>query len=86
MNYNFDFAVSATISAKVVEEMVKKVVEDQTGRKIKKITFKTKNVSNGGFRDDYTTTVFDGCTVDFDEPASKKKTPAHEDFSGGGYR
>lgn len=71
MNYNFDFAVSATVSAKVVEEMVKKVVEDQTGRKVKKITFKTKNVSSGGFRDDYTTTVFDGCVVDFDEPAKK---------------
>ncbi len=71
MAYNFDFAVSATVSAKVVEEMVKKVVEDQTGRKVKKITFKTKNVSSGYQRDDYSTTVFDGCTVDFDDAAER---------------
>lgn len=69
MTYNFDFAVSATISATVVEEMITKVVEQQTGRKVKKVTFKTKNVG-GGFRDDHTT-VFDGCVVDFDEVAER---------------
>lgn len=68
MSYNFDFAVSATISVKVVEEMIKKVVEDQTGRKVKKITFKTKE-TGGGFGNDYSIS-FDGCTVDFDEKAS----------------
>jgi hypothetical protein len=87
MNYNFDFAVSATISAKVVEEMVKKIVEDQTGRKVKKITFKTKEVSSGGYRDDYSTTVFDGCTVDFiDEATVTTKKRFDHDFSNGGLR
>ena len=66
MSYNFNFAVSATINAKTVEEMVKKVVEEQTGRKVKSITFKTKNVYSGYGRDEYSSSVFDGCTVDFE--------------------
>lgn len=66
MNYNFNLAVSATVSAKVVEEMVKKIVEEQTGRKVKNITFKTKNEYSGYGRDEYTSSVFDGCVVNFE--------------------
>lgn len=63
MNYNFDFAVSATISQKIVEEMVKKIVEEQTGRKVKSISF---GVTAQSDRDDrYTTYVPNGCTVTF---------------------
>ena len=63
--YKFDFAVSAAISAKVVEEMIKKVVEEQTGKKVDRIEMKVRSVSKGFQRDEYTETVFDGATVYF---------------------
>lgn len=61
--YNFDFAVSATISDKVVEEMVRKMVEEQTGRKVATVIFKHRE--SGGYMDRGSFTVFDGCTVTF---------------------
>lgn len=66
MTYNFDFAVSAQISSKVVEEMIKKVVEEQTGKKVARVEMKTRSVTKGFQRDEYTETVFDGCTVFFE--------------------
>jgi hypothetical protein len=64
--YNFDFAVSATISAKVVEEMIKKVVEEQTGKKVASIQLKMRSITKGMQRDEYTETVFDSATVFFE--------------------
>jgi hypothetical protein len=63
--YNFDFAVSATISEQVVKEMITKVVEEQTGKKVDKIEMKMRSVTKGWQRDEYTETVFDGVTVYF---------------------
>ena len=82
MPYNFDFAVSATISAKVVEEMIKKVVEEQTGKKVTSIELKMRSVSKGLPRDEYTETVFDGATVFFEneKAAPKPKTKSGADF------
>lgn len=74
MNYNFDFAVSATISAKVVEEMIKKVVEEQTGKKVARIEMKLQSVSKGFQRDEYTETAFNGCTVYFENEKSSTDT------------
>lgn len=68
--YNFDFAVSATISAKVVEEMIKKVVEEQTGKKVARIEMKVQSVTKGFQRDEYTETAFNGCTVYFENEKS----------------
>lgn len=65
MNYNFDFAVSANISAKVVEQMIKKVVEEQTGKTVDRIEIKMRSISKGVMRDEYTETVFEGATVFF---------------------
>lgn len=71
--YNFDFAVSATISAKVVEEMIAKVVTEQTGKKVKKISMTVRSVSRGIGPMESTESVFDGCTVYFEnEPATTK--------------
>ena len=64
--YNFDFAVSAKISEKVVKEMITKVVEEQTGKKVSKIEMNMRNVTKGWQRDEYTETVFDGVTVYFE--------------------
>lgn len=64
--YNFDFAVSAKISPKVVEEMIKKVVEEQTGKTVKSIKLEMRSITKGSQRDEYTETVFDGATVFFE--------------------
>lgn len=72
--YNFDFAVSAKISPQVVQEMLKKVVEEQTGKKVTSIKLEMRSVSKGVMRDEYTETVFDGATVIFEnEPAQKNQ-------------
>lgn len=64
--YNFDFAVSAKISEQVVKEMITKVVEEQTGKKVSKIDMNMRSVTKGFQRDEYTETVFDGVTVYFE--------------------
>jgi hypothetical protein len=64
--YNFDFAVSAKISPKVVEEMIKSIVEQQTGKRVKTIKLEMRSVTKGSQRDEYTETVFDGATVFFE--------------------
>lgn len=68
--YNFDFAVSAKISPKVVEEMIKSVVEEQTGKRVKTIKLEMRSVTKGNQRDEYTETVFDGATVFFENEQS----------------
>jgi hypothetical protein len=71
MNYKFDFAVSAVVSAKVVEEMVRKVVEEQTGKKVTKVSMKVSALSRGMGPNENTEHVFDGCTVYFEnEPVT----------------
>ena len=70
-NYNFDFAVSAKISPKVVEEMIKKVVEEQTGKKVASIKLEVKNVLKGHQMNEYNETVFEGATVFFESEAVK---------------
>ena len=76
MTYNFEFAVSAQVSAKVAEEMIKKVVEQQTGKKVVSIEMKMRSVTKGHQRDEYTETIFDGCTVFFEseKAVAKPKT------------
>jgi hypothetical protein len=65
MPYNFEFAVSAQISERVVKEMVTKVVEEQTGKKVSSIDIKLRTVTKGIGPSESTETVFDGCTVYF---------------------
>lgn len=60
----FNFAISARISDETVKEMIKQSVEKQTGRKVTNVTFHTR--SECDYMDRYSTTVFDGCTVEFD--------------------
>ena len=82
MKYNFEFAVSAQVSAKIVEEMVKKVVEEQTGKKVKKIDMKMAKVSKGFGPTESTETVFDGCTVYFENEvtAAASKTFTQDSY------
>ena len=62
MTYDFDIAMSATLSEKVVHEMVIKTVEEQTGKKVTKIVV------------NYDGTKFDGYQVFFDPESTKPKT------------
>ena len=68
--YNFDFAVSAKISAKVVEEMIAKVVTEQTGKKVASVKLEVKNVLKGSQMNEYNETVFEGATVFFENEKS----------------
>lgn len=80
--YNFDFAVSAKISPKVVEEMIKKVVEEQTGKRVASVKLEVKNVLKGQQMNEYNETVFEGATVFFENEKMKtgSKTFAKDTF------
>jgi len=65
MSYNFEFAVSAQISERVVKEMITRVVEEQTGKKVASLEMKFRNVTKGVGPSETTERVFDGCTVFF---------------------
>ena len=66
MAYNFNFDVSAQISAKTVEDMIKKVVEEQTGKKAARVELKMRSVTKGMGPSEHTETIFDGATVYFE--------------------
>lgn len=80
--YNFEFAVSAQISTKVVEEMVRKVVEDQTGKKVKKVDVKMGRISKGFGPSESIETVFEGYTVYFEN----EQTATTEHFKEDNYK
>ena len=65
MSYNFEFSVSAQISERVVKEMITRVVEEQTGKKVANLEMKFRNVTKGIGPNESTERVFDGCTVVF---------------------
>lgn len=64
--YNFDFAMSAQISAKVVEEIIKNTVEQQTGKKVASIRVNTQTVTRGMGITEHDVTEFAGVTVYFE--------------------
>lgn len=68
--YNFDFAMSAQISAKVVEEMIKNTVEAQTGKKVASVRIDTRTVTRGIGVSEVDVTEFAGATVYFEKEAA----------------
>lgn len=68
--YNFDFAMSAQISAKVVEEMIKNTVEAQTGKKVASVRIDTRTVTRGIGVSEVGVTEFAGATVYFEKEAA----------------
>lgn len=68
--YNFDFAMSAQISAKVVEEMIKNTVEAQTGKKVASVRIDTRTVTRGMGVSEVDVTEFAGATVYFEKEAA----------------
>lgn len=65
--YNFDFAMSAQISAKVVEEMIKNTVEQQTGKKVSSVQINISTGTQGYGVTERDVTVFTGAIVYFEK-------------------
>lgn len=63
--YNFDFAISAELNEDTVKNMVKQVIEEQTGRKVREVVFKAV-MRSYSFRDETGYPEFSGCTVHFE--------------------
>ena len=80
MPYNFEYAVSANISAKVVEEMVKQVVEEQTGKRVERIEMRFKTITKGFGPSESTEQVFDGCLVYFKNERQQGSTSNKPEF------
>ena len=64
--YNFDLAMSAKISPKVVEEIIKNTVEAQTNKKVASVRIDTRTVTRGMGVTEVDVTEFDGVTVYFE--------------------
>ena len=65
MAYNFELSITATVTGKVAEDIVRSVVEEQTGRKIQSIEPKYSRVSKGFGPDIDTSTEFNGYSITF---------------------
>lgn len=66
MPYDFKYAMSATVSPKVVEEMIIRVVEEQTGKKVKSIKLEMSSILTGYGVTEKLEPVFNGYTVNFE--------------------
>jgi hypothetical protein len=71
--YNFDLAISATVSKTVAEEMIQKIVEQQTGKKVSSIEVRLRQITKGIGPSESTETVFDGFHIFFNEEKSRPK-------------
>jgi len=72
--YNFDFAVSAEISEKVIKEMITRAVEEQTGKKVAKVVLKVGlEHEDRSMGSSYPS--FKGATVTFDSTAPTQRGP-----------
>lgn len=72
--YNFDFAMSAQISPKVVEEIIKNTVEQQTGKKVASVKINTRTVTRGMGMAEHDVTEFDGVTVYFIQEVKNERS------------
>jgi hypothetical protein len=75
MKYDFQLSITTSVSAETVEKMVKAMVEEQTGRKVKSITPRSRP-STGSTVSTY---VFDGYGITFED--EKGSRPKNEDAS-----
>jgi hypothetical protein len=82
MPYNFDLAVSARISSSVAEEMIRKIVEEQTGKTVATVETKMRKVTKGIGPSESTETVFDGFHVFFEAERGEKSVARKNPSSG----
>jgi hypothetical protein len=77
MKYDFELTITTSVSADTVEKMVKAMVEEQTGRKVKSITPRSRP-SMGSTVSTY---VFDGYGITFEDEKVSKKTGTDVPFN-----
>ncbi len=66
MKYNFGFETSAKVSSEVLKEMIKTMVEEQTGNKVKDINFNISKKTIGYGTNESDAMVFEGATISFE--------------------
>ncbi len=76
-NYTFDFEMTAKINADVVKEMVKKIVEEQTGKKVKSISFDVSTTMAGYGQGEHEKAIFKGIIIQFETKYNTNKTNLH---------
>ena len=74
MAFNLNMIATATISADAIKALIKEAVEQETGKKVERIDFETRDVSD--LDDRYSRTVFSGCTVTFSVERVKPVIPS----------
>ena len=74
MAFNLNMIATATISADAIKALIKEAVEQETGKKVERIDFETRDVSD--LDDRYSRTVFSGCTVTFGAERVKPVIPS----------
>ena len=65
-DYNIDISVTGTIDAQVAEQIIRDVIEGETGRKIKSLTMRVRSKTSGALGGGAITHEFDGVTIHFD--------------------
>jgi hypothetical protein len=65
MTHNFELTVSASLSGKLTEDIVRSVVEEQTGKKVASLTPKIRSEQRGMSVGASSTQVFDGYDIKF---------------------
>lgn len=80
MAYNFELSITATVTGKIAEDIVRAVVEEQTGRKIQSIEPKYVMASRGFGPDVDRVQEFNGYTITFmpEKATSKVKSTKPE--------
>jgi hypothetical protein len=86
MNYNFNITMTTDISSTIVEEIIKKIVEEQTGKKISSIEVKLRQVQKGIGPNESIDTVFDGYNIVFVEESTKGNKQPNTGFKPAVYQ
>ena len=80
MTYNFELSISARLSAKVTEDIIKTVVEEQTGRKVASIEAKLGQEQRGMGPGATISTAFDGYQINFAPEKPQKERSSKPPF------
>ena len=85
MIHNFNLSLTANLDQKTVEEILIKVLEEQTGRKVSRVEIKLKTVQKGDQRESWEVPVFEGYTVHFATTPLPSANPLypHNVYRGG---
>ncbi len=82
MAYSFELSVSARITAKTTEDIIRAIVEEQTGKKVASIEPKLGQEQRGMGPNATVGTVFDGYQINFvsEKPTKERSTKSGPQF------